>query len=314
MKLDVPLLKLPRQYCAKTLAAEVTDLPPEAWQPHPGRIVGNDAVPLITPGGDITNSFSGPMAPTRYLDNCPYIKEILTDIGAVWGRSRLMGLAPSYDVPEHVDVGYYWRTHLRLHIPIITNPGVRFTCDGTTVHMAAGECWAFDSFCLHKVQNLGSEKRIHLVLDTVGGEKLWDMMLSARHQSEKQLDIHLVAPGVTASSEIAYEHINLPETMSAWEVRCHIDFLLRQAPDVPQLDGVRSCLDRFAVGWSALWAQHGNSPDHCDSYRSLIENAKLDLRRHGADKMLLKNAVSIGRMLEELIFLVAVPNLTADGT
>ena len=47
MKIDRPLLKLPRQYCARTLAAEVAALPPSAWLAHPGRIMGNDAVPLI---------------------------------------------------------------------------------------------------------------------------------------------------------------------------------------------------------------------------------------------------------------------------
>ena len=70
MKLDVPLLKLPRQYCAETLAAEVAALPRSAWIAHPGKLAGNDAVPLITPGGVITNGFAGPMAPTEHLLAC----------------------------------------------------------------------------------------------------------------------------------------------------------------------------------------------------------------------------------------------------
>ena len=99
MKIDRPLLKLPRRYCQQTLAAEVAALPPSAWLPHPGRIVGNDAVPLITPHGAITNAFAGPMAPTEHLRACSYIMEIMADLGAVWGRSRLMGLAPGAIVP-----------------------------------------------------------------------------------------------------------------------------------------------------------------------------------------------------------------------
>ena len=32
-------------------------------------------------------------------------------LGGVWGRSRLMALAPGAEVPAHVDAHYYWRTH-----------------------------------------------------------------------------------------------------------------------------------------------------------------------------------------------------------
>lgn len=307
MKLDVPLLKLPRQYCAQTLAAEVSALPRSAWIAHPGKLAGNDAVPLITPGGQITNAFSGPMQPTGHLLDCPYIMEIMADLGAVWGRSRLMGLAPGSDVPEHVDVGYYWRTHLRIHIPVITNPGVQFTCDTNTVHMAAGECWAFDSFCLHNVRNLGTEKRVHLVLDTVGGEKLWDLMVNARRAQGDEIVPAFVAPGSTIVDNLAFERINTPEIMSAWEVRCHIDFLVRQAPAAPQLAAVNDCLERFAAGWAAAWARFGTSHEGLGLYRELIVRVKDDLRRSGADRILLKNAVPLYRTLDELIFMVAAP-------
>ena len=44
---------------------------------------------------------------------------------------------------------------------------VEFTCGGETVHMARGECWVFDSFRWHRVENGWTERRVHLVLDTV---------------------------------------------------------------------------------------------------------------------------------------------------
>lgn len=311
MKLDVPLLKLPRQYCADTLAAEVLALPDSAWIEHPGKLAGNDAVPLITPGGVITNGFAGPMEPTEHLHNCPYIVEILADLGAVWGRSRLMGLAAGADVPPHVDSGYYWRTHLRLHIPIITNPGVEFTCDGRTVHMNAGECWAFDSFCLHNVRNLGAERRVHLVLDTVGGEKLWDLMVEARRVEPSDLPSEFVPPGRTPIDELALERINAPEIMSSWEVRCHIDFLLGQAPDMPELPAVTSALNRFNAGWAATWAQFGPSLDGLSRYQQLIAHVRNDLKRLGANRILLHNAVPLDHSLNALIFMMAAPAKTA---
>ena len=98
------------------------------------------------------------------------------ELGGVWGRSRLMGLAAGAEVPPHIDCHYYWRTHLRIHIPVITNPGVLFTCGDETLNMKAGECWVFDSFQRHEVHNNGIERRVHLVLDTIGGNRLWDLV------------------------------------------------------------------------------------------------------------------------------------------
>lgn len=305
MKLDVPLLKLPRQYCAETLAAEVAGLPRDAWIPHPGKLAGNDAVPLITPSGQISNAFDGPMGPTEHLQNLPYIREIMADLAAVWGRSRLMGLAPNADVPEHVDVGYYWRTHLRIHIPVVTTPKVLFTCDGTTVHMAAGECWAFDSFCLHNVRNGGTDKRIHLVLDTVGGEKLWDLMKEAREIGNPAPP--LVRPGSVPPSPLAYERVNTPEVMSAWEVRCHIDFVVGQTAPSRELKTVSERLNRFHSAWAAIWAQFGTLAQGMPDYSRLIEAVRSDLKRLSADRILLPNKVPLYRALDELIFMVAAP-------
>ncbi len=303
MKIGVPLLKLPRRYCAETLAKEMAALPAAAWLAHPGRLVGNDAVPLITPGGAITNAFTGPMAPTPHLLACPTILEIMADLGAVWGRSRLMGLAPGAVVPEHVDVGHYWRTHLRIHIPVVTSNQVSFTCDGETVNMAAGECWIFDSFRLHNVYNAGTDKRIHLVLDTVGGDRLWELM----REAECGATSTFVPAGSVPPTVLHYEQINTPEIMSVWEARCHIDFLLQQAPAVPELDAVVARLDRFLHGWGALWAQHGADRAAATHYAAQVHAARADMRRLMAGRIILPNGVPMERALEELVFMAAVP-------
>ena len=305
MRLDRPLLKLQRRYSAQRLAAEVTALPPSAWLPHPGRLPGNDAVPLITPGGAISNDFAGPMAPTEHLRACPYIMQIMADLGAVWGRSRLMGVAAAADVPEHVDVGYYWRTHLRVHVPIITDPAVTFTVGGETVHMAAGECWLFDTFQMHKVRNDGGAKRIHLVLDTVGGEALWDLAAASAAGAD---EAELVPPRTgDFSGSIAFQQINLPTVMSGWEIRCHVDYLLGFAAAGPAKHAVAVRLERFVTGWMAAWAEHGPAPSGLPSYRRLIDGIRADLRALRASSILLHNQVPLDRALGELIFQVAVP-------
>src|SRR5919112_4063897 len=121
MRLQNPLIRLPVDFCSESLAAEVNALPESAWTPHPNGFPGNEAVRLVTPGGRDNDGLQGAMAPTPYLLACSYIMEIMAELGAVWGRSRLMGLGPGAKVPAHVDINYYWRTHVRIHIPITTN-------------------------------------------------------------------------------------------------------------------------------------------------------------------------------------------------
>lgn len=307
MKINQPLLKLPLRIDAERLAAEVSALPSSAWLPHPGKVVGNDAVPLITPHGAITNAFAGPMAPTEHLRACPYILDIMADIGAVWGRSRLMGLSAGAVVPEHVDVGHYWRTHFRIHIPVITNPKVVFTCEGEMVNMAAGECWIFDSFRTHDVYNGGSDKRIHLVLDTVGGERLWDLIREAEASDRESLYLTEIIPGSANYSSIRYEQVNTPEIMSVWEVRCHVDFLLDQAPTTDPFADVVQKLDRFLHHWGALWAQFGTNAEGLPLYQAALSDIRSELGRIGTSRIILPNGVSLDRALNELVFMAAAP-------
>lgn len=63
------------------------------------------------------------------------------------------------------------RKVLRIHIPLRTNPGVRFRSwglDGQAVerHMDVGELWYLDTRKPHTAINGGETERIHLVVDT----------------------------------------------------------------------------------------------------------------------------------------------------
>ena len=301
--LKQPFLKLPIRFDADALAAEVRALPPEAWTPHPTGYVGNEAVRLISPFGQPTDDIEGPMAPTEWLKRCPYIQEVMAAIGAVWGRSRLMGLAAGGEVPSHIDINYYWRTHLRIHIPVITNPGVLFTCGDRTEHMAAGECWIFDSFRWHDVQNKGTEQRIHLVIDTVGGGRLPDLMREAEGMNREP---RFLAPGTAAGDGLLFENVNSPKVMSPWEMRCHLAFVRQQAGEQADLTPVLDRADRFLDDWAAAWARFGDSEEGLPVYSQLLEHVRKDAAALGADRLQLPNELILGRVLEELIFVVAI--------
>src|ERR1700752_5064814 len=120
MHLDRPFLKLPIRFDADALATDVRALPKSAWVPHPTGFVGNEAVRLVTPGGEPTDELKGQMGPTEQLLVSPYIMQVMAEIGSVWGRSRLMGLGPGADVPQHIDIHYFWGAQRRVALPLLT--------------------------------------------------------------------------------------------------------------------------------------------------------------------------------------------------
>lgn len=304
MKFDRPLLRLPIRFSADRLAAEVRGLPPSAWQPHPQGFAGNDAVPLVSAGGALNDTLRGAMAPTEHLPRCPYIMHIMAEIGGVWGRSRLMGLAPGAEVPGHVDTHYYWRTHIRIHIPVITNPGVTFTCGGESVHMAAGECWVFDSFQAHNVQNGGAEHRVHLVLDTVGGDRLWELIDRAAGGEQPPVEPWL-PQSESLERPLAFEQSNKPKIMSPWEIRCHAGDIASYAPPGPALERVMKRVDRFASAWQSVWAQFAEADEGLPLYRGLVDEVRADLQAMRADSIMLTNKVPLAYALDSVIFVNA---------
>src|SRR5690606_15907891 len=139
--------------------------------------------------------------PTPWLLQSPYIQQAMATIGGTWGRSRLMRLSGNAEVTPHVDTNYYWREHIRVHVPIITTPSVRFQCGSAEVNMAPGECWIFDTWRLHNVLNEDENMRVHLVVDTVGGDAFWDHVAAGRAPGQPRPDWRATfvpqVPGVT---------------------------------------------------------------------------------------------------------------------
>jgi hypothetical protein len=306
MQLDRPFLKLPIRFDADALAADVRALPKSAWVPHPTGFVGNEAVRLVTPGGGPTDELKGQMGSTEQLLACPYIMQVMAEIGSVWGRSRLMGLGPGADVPQHIDIHYYWRTHWRIHIPVITNSEVSFTCGDETVRMAAGECWVFDSFRMHSVHNGGDQQRVHLVLDTVGGGRLRDLIEAAQGGTAEE---ELVPPASGPRDTLAFERVNSPVVMSPWEIRAHTAYLADHAEPHPLLGAVLKRFDHFADDWASVWAQFETDEGGWPAYVELLTDLKRDLATLGGSGIVLKNKWPLYVVFEQMVLM----NLFADS-
>jgi hypothetical protein len=274
MKLQVPFIQLPLQFDAAALAAEIAALGEDAWRPHPQGYPGNSALTLVTTGGDVdSDAVTGAMQPTPYLLRCPYLMQVMASLGAVWGRSRLMRLSGRAEVTPHVDINYYWRERVRVHVPIVTQPTVRFRCGDADIHMAAGECWIFDTWRLHQVINDAERARIHLVADTVGGEGFWRLVGQG------------CAPGIPkpgwqaqpvpprdGEPALAFEAVNVPQVMSPWELREHLGFLVDESQPGPALAPIQQASGRFTRNWQALWALHGEDRRGWPEYRRLLDD------------------------------------------
>lgn len=306
MELARPLVRLPIRFDAEALEGEVRALPESAWVPHPTGYVGNEAVRLVTPGGEPTDELKGEMAPTEQLLACPYIMETMASIGSVWGRSRLMGLGAGADVPLHVDSHYYWRTHWRIHIPVITNPAVTFSCGGDSIHMKAGECWVFDSFRVHGVHNGGTAQRVHLVLDTVGGGRLRELIEAGERGGGED---EFVKPGTVPTDGLLFERKNSPPVMSPWEIRAHVSYLTAHTVPHPLLGAVLKRVDAFIEDWAAVWAQYQADEAGWDDYLRLRQSLMDDLTALRGTSVLLKNTLPLYLGLDHMV----LQNLFGDA-
>jgi len=315
MKLRVRFLQLPILFDADRLAQEVAAIPESAWRAHPRGYPGNDALTLITTDGDpASDARAGAMSPTPHLLACPYLMEVLEALGATWGRARLMRLSGDAEVTAHVDTDYYWRDHMRVHVPIVTQPTVRFDCGDEHVHMAAGECWIFDTWSLHSVHNDATRARIHLVADTVGGDGLLSLIERGRSPGEDRptWSPRLSPPRGGPSPTLAYESRNTPVVMTPWELRDHLNFLMTEvAPGQPLTGPVGQALNRLRVNWHALWAQHGDDVVARPAYAALLERTWSTLEAAGVDSLALKNRMPLAKCLRALIFESA---LAASGS
>ncbi len=310
MKLQVPFLQLPILFDARAMAEEVAAVDPRWWRGRTDRDDGNSALTLITTHGDPdSDALAGPMRPTPALEQCPYLMQALEAIGATWGRARLMRLNGQAEVRAHVDINYYWRERMRVHVPIVTTPSVRFQCGEGEVHMAAGECWVFDTWRRHRVLNAGNDTRIHLVADTVGGEGLWDLLAQARPPGMHGPDWRPrpVVPRAGATRPVLdLENVNAPAVMSPWELREHIVFLLGEAVPDPRLGAIQQALLRFARRWHALWAAHGDRGEGLARYRQLLDGLRGELQQLGAGQIGLKNEIGLLHALGSHVLDMAV--------
>lgn len=100
------------------------------------------------------------------LERTPYLQTVLAAFECPLRAVRLMLLGPGSSILEHRDPGLRAEEGAaRLHIPVSTNPAVRFYLSDQAVAMAPGEVWYLRLSDPHRVDNFGTTARVHLVID-----------------------------------------------------------------------------------------------------------------------------------------------------
>ncbi|HKI02395.1 MAG TPA: TIGR03032 family protein [Thermoanaerobaculia bacterium] len=305
MRLDTELVKLPLLFDAGRLAAEVAAFGEEDWRPHPQGHPGNSALPLIAAGGDpADDATKGPMRPTPHLARCPYLRQVLASFGAVLGRTRLMRLDGNAEATPHADTNYYWMQRVRIHVPVVTQPEVRFLCGDRAVHMAAGEAWIFDTWKIHNVLNPNPTRRIHLVADTVGSAAFWDLAAAGERPFGAPGGAHARAVPFAPDGdpELRFETVNQPVVMSPWEQESLLASLVHDlAAEPPGLVAeLRAELDRFRADWRSVWAGNGESPSGWPDYRLLLTRLQLRLGRFEG-RLRLANGVEAVEIVRQMV-------------
>jgi hypothetical protein len=288
MLIPKPFIKLPLFFDHEKLAEEISQFDEQHWRPHPQDFEGNSSLIFVSTGGGENDDLSGSQKPSIRLQKTPYIRQVMGSFNTVIGRSRLMRLAPGAHVSQHTDSHYFWRHHLRIHIPIITDPAVAFFCGSEEVHMAAGESWTFNNWQNHSVENHSDKERIHLIIDTVGSASLWKM-IDGRDQ-----DRRFVGCDDQDNSKLQFEEYSGLPVLPSSELRADLERLIddideKVASHATTKQQIKTRTDDFLRDWHSQWVAFGPSVDGFAGFKSLLESFRSYIGKIPAQLVLVSN-------------------------
>jgi hypothetical protein len=167
-------LQFPFHFDVEQLKGDLAKVLPGEWAPHYNdRDYGGiwRGVALRSATGSSTHLLAMPGGGSNFYDTaalhrCSYFREVLSVFRCPLKSVRLLGLAPGSYIREHSDQALdYEDGEIRIHVPILTNPGVEFYLAGERLQLDEGCCYYVNVNLPHRVNNRGSAERIHLVID-----------------------------------------------------------------------------------------------------------------------------------------------------
>lgn len=196
--MSTPSARLPWVVDVDALRADVGALAPDDWVPHfnTAYYEGDwSGVALRSIGGEAGRLYPNPsaggnFADTPLLGRCPGVGRLLAGLGCPLLAVRFLRLGPGSRIREHRDLNLGFEDgEVRIHVPVTTDPAVKFLLDGRPVRMEAGEAWYLDLNLRHSVVNAGTEPRVHLVVDCVVDDWLGAVLTEAFGRSRPEKTI-----------------------------------------------------------------------------------------------------------------------------
>ena len=90
-------------------------------------------------------------------------------------RAMAAKLLAGGKITPHVDQHTSFHMGHRIHVPITTNPRVRFMINGRPYQFKPGEAYEINNQKMHSVMNKGKEDRITFIFDYVPADKLAEL-------------------------------------------------------------------------------------------------------------------------------------------
>jgi hypothetical protein len=168
-------IKLPLQFDAARLSEDLRTAETFEFKKHPLRYHDGswNVINLIYAGGDLDYRHEGdfgfgtaPAAPTEVLQKCPYFAEVLNSLPGQIKMARLSALPAKGHIMRHYDpIESVDFDNLRIHIPVRTDPKVRFYLGFERRQWRAGEAWYGDFTFPHSIHNDSALNRVHIIVD-----------------------------------------------------------------------------------------------------------------------------------------------------
>jgi len=79
----------------------------------------------------------------------------------------IVKLAPHSHIKSHDDVGFWLEIPHRVHIPIVSNPDIKFGCGQSEIYMKPGDLYEINNQQMHYVKNDTDQHRIHIIVDVI---------------------------------------------------------------------------------------------------------------------------------------------------
>jgi hypothetical protein len=252
--LTTPFIQLPIHFDPLPLLNEVVDLSTDYWVRH--RLPNLHSIPLVQ-----HTEKTATWCPV--INHLPLLQGLLHTWRAPLGESRVSILEPGASVKTHVDVDYYWKHRLRVHIILQTNSKALFGCDNHILSLPAGQLWVSNNWAPHWIANNGSTNRIHIVIDTVGSPILWEWISQGWHSTSNtpmptEL-LPLVLKDFSPTLMLEKEHRDILRTPA--ELQEIIDDCIHDMKDTTHLETITQCrsqLRKLQIGWRTLYQQYGD--------------------------------------------------------